>query len=132
MEDLFSFSVERAAKKPRDLPKNFFLDGLSRGQLWSLDSCEIVKDPIETSKENATVPDDSDNENVSDDEDLDVNVLCDSFEKPAAQIYETHVNRTMDQCLVEMSAPQRSPMWLAARECCITASQFGAAVGHHP
>lgn len=40
--------------------------------------------------------------------------------------------RDWNSCFAEMSAPQRSDLWLLARKNCITASQFGAAVGNNP
>ena len=51
--------------------------------------------------------------------------------KPS-QFYEKFVARTEKECLEELNAPQRSEEWLNARKLCITASQFGAAVGLSP
>ena len=48
--------------------------------------------------------------------------------KPS-EFYDKYVARTIEQCQVELKAPQRSELWLEARKFCITASQFGAAIG---
>lgn len=48
--------------------------------------------------------------------------------KPS-EYYQKFVARTPEQCAKELAAPQRSEEWLEARKLCITASQFGAAVG---
>lgn len=49
----------------------------------------------------------------------------------AEDFYNTYVNRTLAECVEELGAPQRSLKWLEARRHCITASSFGAAVGHN-
>lgn len=49
----------------------------------------------------------------------------------ASDFYKMFVDRTSDQCATELSAPQRSSLWLQARTLCITASDFGGAVGHN-
>ena len=46
--------------------------------------------------------------------------------------YARFVDRTPEQCLEEMKAPQRSSKWLLARAHVITASSFGAASGNNP
>jgi putative phage-type endonuclease len=46
--------------------------------------------------------------------------------------FDLYVKRTPEQCAQELSAPQRSQEWLDARKLCITASQFGAAIGDSP
>ena len=51
--------------------------------------------------------------------------------KPS-QYYARFIARTPEQCAAELEAPQRSQAWLDARKPCITASQFGAAVGESP
>lgn len=48
-----------------------------------------------------------------------------------SEFYESHVARTMDQCIEELSAPQRTPAWFNARKYSITASVFGALLGHN-
>ncbi len=48
--------------------------------------------------------------------------------KPS-EFYEKYVARTKEECEIELKAPQRSALWLEARKFCITASQFGAAIG---
>jgi len=50
----------------------------------------------------------------------------------AAAFYDAFVERTPEQCHEELCAPQRSSKWHAARIHCITASNFGAAVGTNP
>lgn len=44
---------------------------------------------------------------------------------------EHFVKRSREKCLEEGTYPQRSDGWHQARAFCITASQFGAAVGHN-
>jgi putative phage-type endonuclease len=44
---------------------------------------------------------------------------------------EHFVKRSREKCLEEGTYPQRSDGWHLARAFCITASQFGAAVGHN-
>ena len=51
--------------------------------------------------------------------------------KPS-EFYDEFVNRNTEQCLEELKAPQKSQEWLEARKYCITASQFGAAIGESP
>jgi len=51
--------------------------------------------------------------------------------KPS-EFYEEFVYRNTEQCLEELEAPQKSQEWLEARKYCITASQFGAAIGESP
>jgi putative phage-type endonuclease len=51
--------------------------------------------------------------------------------KPS-EFYEKYVARTNEECLKELSAPQKSQGWLNARSLCITASQFGAAINESP
>ncbi len=46
--------------------------------------------------------------------------------------YKVFVERTPEMLQKELRAPQRSLEWKAAREYCLTASNFGAAVGHNP
>jgi len=46
--------------------------------------------------------------------------------------YEKFVSRTLQECKEESLAPQKSKLWLQSRKYCITASQFGAAIGHSP
>lgn len=46
--------------------------------------------------------------------------------------YKAFVERTAEGLERELSAPQRSLEWKAARAHCLTASNFGAAVGHNP
>ena len=85
MADLFSFSLERV-KRPREDPKVADLDTLSHAHLWTLASCEILKDNASsTVPEKPTVASSESDEDVSDD-DLDINVLCDPFEKNATVI----------------------------------------------
>lgn len=48
------------------------------------------------------------------------------------EFYRLFVERTEAQCLSEAGAPQRSKQWHDARRYCITASSFGAVVGHNP
>ena len=48
------------------------------------------------------------------------------------QFYQLYVKRkSQEDCWDEFHAPQRSLEWLQARKYCITASNFGAAVGHN-
>jgi len=49
-----------------------------------------------------------------------------------SEFYQLYVNRTKEQCAEELIAPQKSEKWLEARKYCITASQFGSAVGKSP
>ena len=51
--------------------------------------------------------------------------------KPS-EFYSQFVARTSEQCIEELAAPQKSDKWLQARSLCITASQFGSAVGESP
>lgn len=51
--------------------------------------------------------------------------------KPS-QFYDAFVHRSEKQCTEEGVADQRSELWLQARAFCITASQFGSAVGKNP
>ena len=51
--------------------------------------------------------------------------------KSIEEFYDAFVARSPEECLLESSAPQRSYIWHAARKYCITASSFGAAVGHN-
>lgn len=53
------------------------------------------------------------------------------IEKSLKDFYRSSVVRTALQCTNESNAPQRSTLWLEARRYCITASNFGAAVGHN-
>jgi putative phage-type endonuclease len=53
-----------------------------------------------------------------------------SMLKPS-EFYQRFVARTPQQCAAELAAPQRSTEWLRARSLSITASDFGAAVGHN-
>jgi hypothetical protein len=76
---------------------------------------------LETAK--AAVPEASDSESEADDDS--------SFQITAEDFYNKFVNRTHEQCISELQAPQRSVEWLEARRHCITASSFGAAVGHN-
>jgi len=48
------------------------------------------------------------------------------------EFYRQFVSRTEAQCIAEFEAPQRSIAWICARKYSITASSFGAAVGHNP
>lgn len=52
-------------------------------------------------------------------------------ELTARAFYERFVARTPEQCAAELAAPQKSVAWLGARALSITASDFGAAVGHN-
>lgn len=52
-------------------------------------------------------------------------------ELTARAFYERFVARTPQQCASELAAPQKSVAWLGARALSITASDFGAAVGHN-
>lgn len=122
--DMFSFAIERESKRVCvDYSRPWM-----HGSLWTTSSIQEAvapeKQPIKASIEESS---DSDS-----DESLEINVLCDTYEKNASEIYKDFVDRTEAQVLEEMSAPQRSCLWLKARETCITASQFGAAVGNHP
>lgn len=49
----------------------------------------------------------------------------------ASAFYERFVARTAAECAAELAAPQKSQAWLRARSLSITASDFGAAVGHN-
>lgn len=51
--------------------------------------------------------------------------------KPS-EFYKNFVVRSEVQCKEESEAPQKSTKWLEARSLCITASQFGAAIGESP
>lgn len=65
----------------------------------------------------------------------DAEAVPDSFwtlELSPSEYYAQQVARTPQQCLEEMKAPQRSDLWLKARKNCITASQFGTAIGNNP
>jgi hypothetical protein len=83
---------------------------------------DVVCTPEETKRqdEGPTEPDTS-----SDDEDTDVQ------EFTSSTFYDAFVRRSESECARELAAPQRSLMWLDARKHCITASNFGAAVGHN-
>jgi len=45
--------------------------------------------------------------------------------------YARFVERSQEQCALELQAPQRSKAWLEARKYVVTASNFGAAVGNN-
>ena len=49
-----------------------------------------------------------------------------------SEFYDTVVARTKEECEEEGKAPQKSDKWLQARKYCITASQFGSAIGTSP
>jgi putative phage-type endonuclease len=46
--------------------------------------------------------------------------------------FKKFIDRTEEQCKEEREAPQRSLKWKEARKFCLTASDFGSAVGHNP
>lgn len=50
----------------------------------------------------------------------------------AKEFYSQFIARTEAQCRDEAAAPQRSAQWKDARRFCITASDFGAAIGSNP
>ena len=50
----------------------------------------------------------------------------------AKDYFYKFIHRTVEQCLEEGSAPQRSEAWKRARQFAITGSDFGSAVGHNP
>jgi YqaJ-like viral recombinase domain len=54
---------------------------------------------------------------------------CTAEQLSAEAFYNAFVKRSFEECLIEAAAPQRSVLWHAARAYCITASNFGAAVG---
>lgn len=68
-------------------------------------------------------PEDAISEDSSDEEIDDLSVK---------DFYSKFVERTPESLDLELKAPQRSVEWKAARQHCLTASNFGAAVGHNP
>lgn len=66
-----------------------------------------------------------------DSEDVTEDTCSEIKEDSLKDFYKRYVGRTAAQCLLESTAPQRSLVWLEARKYCITASNFGAAVGHN-
>lgn len=48
------------------------------------------------------------------------------------QYFQKYINRTDEECKEEREAPQRSLKWKEARKFCLTASDFGSAVGDNP
>lgn len=78
-----------------------------------------------------------DSENSSED---DSSEECEEFKRieirkdkiKPSEFYDKFVERTTEQCAQELKAPQRSEEWLEARKYCITASQFGSAIGCNP
>jgi putative phage-type endonuclease len=72
--------------------------------------------------------DDEDSEASGEEESLPAPISLLERLKPS-EYYQKFVARTPQQCAEELAAPQRSEAWLEARKLCITASQFGAAVG---
>lgn len=48
------------------------------------------------------------------------------------EYFKRFIERTPDQCKEEHEAPQRSLKWKEARKFCLTASDFGSAVGDNP
>lgn len=54
-------------------------------------------------------------------------------EDMSAQLYfKTYISRTKEEIEEESKAPQRSEKWHLARRFCLTASDFGAAIGDNP
>lgn len=85
---------------------------------------------IETVKPAAEMADPA----VSASESSDAESVEEIIERPtlsSEDFYNEFVVRTQEQCEAELLAPQRSLEWLEARRHCITASNFGAAVGHN-
>jgi putative phage-type endonuclease len=72
----------------------------------------------------------------SDESESDTDTDCEDITNVAnlkpSEFYNQFVARTQEQCEHELQAPQKSQEWLNARKLCITASQFGAAVGLSP
>jgi putative phage-type endonuclease len=83
---------------------------------------------------------DEKNKDTEDSDSNDENELEDGahFDLPSAtrikpsEFYDEFVARTPEQCAEELLAPQKSEKWLQARKYCITASQFGSAIGTSP
>lgn len=48
------------------------------------------------------------------------------------EYFQRYIHRTDEQCKEEREAPQRSLKWKEARKFCLTASDFGSAVGDNP
>lgn len=48
------------------------------------------------------------------------------------EYFKKFIERTPEQCQEEQEAPQRSLKWKEARKFCLTASDFGSAVGDNP
>jgi putative phage-type endonuclease len=78
-------------------------------------SRRVVRE-IDVPPQETVVPDDSD------DEEEQVTLTVKEF-------YDRFVSVTPEKLALQLSAPQRSPEWLAARKYCITASVFGSANG---
>jgi len=71
-------------------------------------------------------------ESPSDDEDSEQSFEKEVFEPLSVRtFYDQYVSRTYEQCHAEYDAPQRSIAWLEARKYCITASNFGTAIGNN-
>lgn len=69
------------------------------------------------------------------DEDNDIQIpkriIPDKILKPS-DFYKKFIAKTESECLEELKAPQKSEKWIEARKYCITASQFGSAIGVSP
>jgi len=48
------------------------------------------------------------------------------------EFYQEFIHKTKEQCEEEANFPQKSKGWLKSRHYCITASQFGTAIGDSP
>jgi hypothetical protein len=92
-----------------------------------------TKEPEDANaNENSHEAHEDDVNDVNDVNDVDgANDITEVIEPGLKNFYRTCVGRTALQCANESSAPQRSTLWLEARRYCITASNFGAAVGHN-
>jgi len=112
-------------KRSRDGPMQLYETRCFDGAVYTPEDTQGPKQEaptVETPEAKLEAP-----EAFEDDSTADVEIKEDSLK----DFYKCYVGRTAAQCLLESSAPQRSLVWLEARKYCITASNFGAAVGHN-
>ena len=128
---MFSIQIdERPSKKCRISKDLGTIAAVEQSEAVSLEvnhPPQIIELVIHDSEESSS----SSSESESDD----AEIAADTFwttEVTASEYYSKFVARDWDSCLAEMQAPQRSELWLTARKNCITASQFGSAVGNNP
>lgn len=91
----------------------------------SIDMDQVIRGP-----DPKTHDDESSSESDSDDDVLDASVHIENL--TASEFYNRYVKRSSEECLAELNAPQRSPLWHKARSTAITASVFGSVLGVNP